>query len=372
MSKKKILYIISEIDKAVQFEWTAEKLKHNFDLHFILYNPISKNPVLAQFLNSLNIPCAIIRNNKKIEIPKIIFSLCHHIKKIQPDIVHTHLHKANLLGLTASKIVGIKKRIYTRHHSSYNHIYHPNKIWQDHYCNFLATDIIAISPLVKKILIEWEKVPASKVHVVPHGFKLDEFTHIPENRVNTIKNKYNITNQQPIIGVISRYTQWKGIQYIIPAFQKLLSDYPDALLILANATGDYSYEIKQMLKNIPKKNYIEIIFENDVFALYKIYDIFIHTPINEHIEAFGQIYVEALAAGVPSIFSLSGIANEFINHRKNAIVVSHQNADEIYNAIKLILSDNKLKNLLIKQGKEDIKQFDFENYMNALKKLYEK
>ena len=38
--------------------------------------------------------------------------------KIKPHTVHTHLFDANLSGLMAAKLLGIKKRIYTRHHST--------------------------------------------------------------------------------------------------------------------------------------------------------------------------------------------------------------------------------------------------------------
>ncbi len=43
-----------------------------------------------------------------------------------------------------------------------------------------------------------------------------------------------------------------------------------------------------------------------------------HVTIGKHYEAFGQIYVEALAAGIPSVFTLTGIAPEIIEHEHNA------------------------------------------------------
>jgi glycosyltransferase involved in cell wall biosynthesis len=367
---KKILYIISEIDKALEFEWAAQHLKDDFDLHFILLNPTSENPALAHFLSSLNIPYTIIEYKKKIEIPRIIFTLYHHIKKIQPDIVHTHLLKANLLGLTAAKLAGVKTRIYTRHHSSYNHIYHPNKVWYDHYCNFLATDIIAISPLVKKILMEWEKVPEHKIHLIPHGIPFQMFQNVSEEESTTLRKKYNPQNKYPVIGVISRFTQLKGIQYIVPAFEKLLKHFPNAYLILAGAEGDFASQINKQLSQLPQDSFCKISFEKNLPALYKLFDIFIHTPIDEHSEAFGQVYIEAMASEIPIICTISGIAHQLVKNKRNALVVPYKNSNAIYEAIIQLIKDPSLSNTISAYAKENVKVFSLENKVKLLKELY--
>ena len=85
----------------------------------------------------------------------------------------------------------------------------------------LATEIIAISENVKSLLIEKEGAPEAKVRLVPHGFKLEEFDHIPGVTINQLKEKYQLEHQGPVIGVIARWLHLKGIQYIIPAFENL-------------------------------------------------------------------------------------------------------------------------------------------------------
>lgn len=368
---KTILYIISEIDKALEFEWTAEHLKDDFNLHFILLNPTSENPALAQFLASWNIPCNIIAYKNKIEIPKIILSLYHHIKKIKPDIVHTHLLQANMLGLTAAKWAKVPVRIYTRHHSSFNHIYHPKKVWYDHYTNKNATHIVAISPIVQQILIEWEKVNPKKIFLIPHGIDFKTFNHVPSLRVESIKQKYQIETHYPVIGVISRWTEWKGIQYIIPAFQKLLAHYPDALLLLAGKGGEYASVIEKMLKNIPCDNYRVIGFEPDVPALYQSMDVFVHAPIDAHSEAFGQVYIEAMASKIPMVCTISGIAHNLVKDKWNAIVVPYKNSDAIYESMMYLLSHPDLKEQLRQNASQSVKEFSVEKKVFLLKKLYQ-
>lgn len=367
--KTKVCYIISNIDKALAFEWVALHLdKSKIELSFILLNP-SKS-YLQEFLKENNIPLLHISYHGKKDVPKSIQKVYSFLKKNKIDVVHTHLFDANIVGLSAAKLARIKKRIHTRHHGSQNHMYYPKGIKYDKLINKLSTDIISISKNVENILIEKEQVSSKKTHLIHHGFDVELFTNCSSNKVNKLKEKYSITTQSPIIGVISRYTEGKGLQHIIPAFSKILKQYPNALLILANATGDYTLTIKELLKNIPPQNYQEIKFEADVHLLYKIFDIFIHAPINDHFEAFGQTYIEALMSEVPSIFTLSGVSPEFIKHRKNALVVKFEDSEDIYKKMFELINNKNLQQILIQNGKESIKSFSLPLFIKKLEKLY--
>lgn len=97
---------------------------------------------------------------------------------------------------------------------------------------------------------------------------------------------------------------------------------------------------------------------------------YVHTPIDDHSEAFGQTYVEALAAGIPSVFTLSGIAHEFIEHEKNAMVVNYKNSEEIYLAMKNILANEALKNEIIHHGKNSVQRFALNDFIKLLENLY--
>ena len=370
--KINVTYIISNINKALAFEWIANSLNHDkFNLNFILLN--STNTELETYLKVKKIQVDRITYTGKIDIPKTIFTTYKILKKYKTDIVHTHLFDANIIGLTAAWLAGIKKRIYTRHHSMFHHNYYPHAVKYDKFVNWLATDIISISAVVSKTLMKLENVNQNKIHLIHHGFDFDVFQNVSNLSVANLRQKYNPYKSYPVIGVVSRYNELKGIQYIIPAFKKLLLKYPNALLVLANASGDYKEKINELLCEIPKYNYIEITFESDIQSLYKIFDIFVHVPINYNIEAFGQTYIEALASGVPSVFTLSGVANEFIENQKNAIVVPYENIEAISEAINRLIKSKDLANIIVENGKKDVNVlFQLSKMILSLEILYEK
>jgi glycosyltransferase involved in cell wall biosynthesis len=369
---KRLLFIISNIDKSIGFESTALHLsKQKYRQDFILLH--TKETEFERYLISSGFNVWRVFYSSKKDLISAIVSVFKIIKNRRYDIVHTHLFEASLIGLLAAKLAKIKTRIHTRHHATLHHDRFPMAVYYDRYINYLSTDIVAPSENIYNILINREKCDKAKVRIIHHGFDLDLFEKRNEQAIERLKQKYNPATKKPVIGVISRYTEWKGIQFIIPAFKQLLVTYPNALLILANARGDYSGEIKSLLSDLPDDSFREIEFEEDVASLYHLFDVFVHVPIDLYSEAFGQIYVEALAAGVPSIFSMSGIAKEFIVNQQNALVVEYKNSHEIHAALVDILKNSSVRDGLVKKGRSSVSTlFELKKMILGLEALYDK
>jgi glycosyltransferase involved in cell wall biosynthesis len=368
--KCKIVYIVSNVNKSLAFEWIAEKLdKSKFELSFLLMNP--ENSELEIFLNKTGVPVKRLVYRNKKDIPTTLLKIRSYLKENRTDVVHTHLFDANIAGIIASKLAGIKKIIYTRHHSTLHHQYHQSAVKWDKLCNRFSTHIISISDVVTDVLTEMENVPAEKIIKIHHGFDLTAFEDPKQENIHMLRDKYLATKKNPVIGVISRFTEWKGVQFIIPAFEKLLSKSPNAKILFFNAEGDYERNIHQMLKKLPEDSYSCIKFENDIASLYQLFDIFVHVPIDHQSEAFGQTYIETMAAGIPIIATRSGIGNEILKDKLNSIVVPYNDSEAIYKAMLELLDPSLLRKQLIDGGKETVaSMFSIDTMISSLEKVY--
>lgn len=368
--KTKITYIVSDINKALAFEWVSIGLRDKgFDIRFVLLNPGDSH--LENFLVSKKIPVKRITVRGKKDYPVAFLKLFFHLLFSRPKAIHCHLRDAELLGMWSAFFAGIKNRIYTRHSSTYNHLYHPNGVKIDAITNKMASKIVAISGNVQRVLHEMESVPLSKIDLIHHGFDFSLWQNVTQNQIDTIYSKHKIPKNKQIIGVIARYTWWKGYEYSIPAFGQLIKTHPDLHFVFANAKGNDQEGIKELLQNhLPKGSYTEITFEEDLAALYKVFDLYVHVPYDESVEAFGQTYVEALVAGIPSVFTLSGIAPDFIIDGQNALVVPFKNVNGITEACDKLLKSPDLCQSLIANGKQSVKKFELATFITNLEKLY--
>jgi glycosyltransferase involved in cell wall biosynthesis len=368
---KTIVYCVSDIEKALAFEWIVENLdSKKTKLIFILINSSSTSP-LVEFLHQKKTKCYQLYFTNNLNYIKLIWNIYLILKREHADGIHCHLLKANIAGLTAAYLAKLPIRIYTRHHSDFNYIYSPKGIWIDKYCNKIATKIIAISKVVEDILLHKEKVPFQKVQIIHHGFDLNYFKSPSSRILDKLKAQYNPLHKSPVIGVISRFTEYKGLQYTIPAFHKLLETHPNALLLLFNAKGDYNQVIDPLLEQLPRNSYLKIGFENNLSEIYRLFDCFVHIPNSYYSEAFGQVYVEALICGIPSVFTISGIAPSLVKNEINSLVVDYNNIEQTYKGMLRILEQKGIREHLINNCMNtDYFEFSIERYIFNLERLY--
>jgi glycosyltransferase involved in cell wall biosynthesis len=330
---------------------------------------------MDKFIRNHNLPVHHLSYSNKKDLIKITVKLYRLMKSKPYDIVHAHLFEAALCGLMAASLAGMPRRIITRHHSDYHHTWHPHAVIYDRFINFLATDIVAVSSIVRDILINWEKVNPSKVHLIHHGVDpaMFEDSIELEKRAENLRIKYSIPEGKKIVGAVSRFIEWKGVQYIVPAISNLLKKGFDLHLILANATGNYETEILEALKQLPAGSFTLIKFENDSSALFKLFDYFVHVPVSRESEAFGQVYMEAFFSSKPCIFTLSGIAADIAVDQENCMVVPFADSNAIEDALRFLVLNPAKAEMMAINGLKTVKDnFDVKLKISRLETLYSK
>lgn len=370
MPTKRLVYIVSDVHKSIAFEWIASRLAKDYDLTFVLLNP-GPTP-LETFLKGHGIKCTRFALRGKWTFPSVFFNLFFYLLSNRPDIVHVHLFEAQRIGLPAAWLARIRKRIYTRHNSTFHHDYQPSGIKYDRLSNLLSTHVISVSQATDHVLNELEHVPVKKQVRIPHGFDWQSFDAITEERIAAVRNRWSIPTTRPVVGMVSRFIEWKGVQFALEGFAMFQEQFPDACLVLANASGPYEAILGGRLSSLDPHHVVRIPFEEDVFALYRTFDLFVHVPIDSAAEAFGQAYIESMASGVPSIVTLSGIACEFVVDRRNALTVPYKDSEAISVAMTELWTNPELRKTIAANAREDVvSRFGIDQMITSLKQVYD-
>ena len=95
--------------------------------------------------------------------------------------------------------------------------------------------------------------------------------------------------------------------------------------------------------------------EKDKEYIYRLADLFVYPSFYE---GFGFPPLEAMSHGVPAITSNVSSLPEAVGD--SAIMVDPYDLDELANAIENVLTDDKLRDILIKKGFERIKKFSWQ------------
>jgi glycosyltransferase involved in cell wall biosynthesis len=368
----RVLYITCLPVRFIAFEWVARELdRDRFDLSFLLLG--EEEGTLGRYLKAQGIPVHYLPYRGRIALIGAARAVARHCRALSVDVVHTHFMDGCLAGLLGAWFAGVQVRLHTRHHAGPYPLYHraPWGTWYDRWNNYLSTCIVAPSEQARRTLIDHDRVPQRKVVVIPHGFDLEVFSSLGDADALRMRAKHRLGDDRPIIGVVARYERIKGVEYVIPAFAEVLAHYPLARLVLANARGNWAQQVRCMLEVLPRDRYTEIVFEEDMPALYKTFDVFVHAPLRPWLESFGQVYVEAMAAGVPCVCTTAGIAGEFMVDGVNALLVESKNSGQIRQGIVRILKDPALRERLVANARRSVEErFCLGQMIRSLEDLY--
>ena len=232
-----------------------------------------------------------------------------------------------------------------------------------------ASEVIVNSNYMKNELQRLFGLPYEKINVIPNGINLSNFIGI--ERDYDIRRQYAMDNEK-IILYVGRLVYEKGIQHLIAAMPKVLSNYHDAKLIIAGRGGMMD-ELRQEASNLglnDKIYFTGYLDSNQVQKMYKCADVAVFPSTYE---PFGIVALEAMLAGVPTVVSDVGGLDEIVTHGVDGMKAYAGNANSIADSITALLYDHQLATNVAKKAKQKVKeQFNWEKIAQDTHFTYEK
>lgn len=359
----KVLLIFSDVDSSQMLERIVSDL-NGFELLIkvvMIGNPEMK---LASELRKFMINVKVIKKRPKHQLLLMILPIVKEFLHFSPSVFFASGQYATFIGTSTAFFFRTPSRIFIRHHTNSNSKFGlKSGVWVDKLSNRSATKIVAVSNVVHKILIEDENVAPEKVTVIPNGIDAAQFLQI-----RNYSDTDNLLNREIFkIGVISRITKVKGVEYIAEAFVKFNSIHPNSHLEIVGAFADSYSEVLNILNKLNGLSFTLSESTNSVQQFLSNLDVFVHTPIGPVEEAFGLVYLESLASGVPTVFTVSGILNEDFEFGKYSHLISYKNPDAILQELLTIHDANYQRKELFPEFL--VQRFSLENMSSSYLKL---
>ncbi|MFF3984098.1 glycosyltransferase [Streptomyces sp. NPDC001797] len=230
------------------------------------------------------------------------------IRRGRYDLVHTHLYRACLYGRIAARLAGVRAVVATEHSLGDSQL-EGRELTAGVRALYLAGErlgrsTVAVSPTVADRLRRWG-VPGPRIEVVPNGIDLDRFRFDAARR-RRVRDRLGIPQDAWVVGAVGRLAPGKRFGVLVEALAALPADCrlllvgggpeEDALRRTARAAG-----VAGRVLFAGERPYTSDDAQDpDLPALTSAMDVFA-SPSTE--EAFGLAVVEALAAGLPVLYS---------------------------------------------------------------------
>lgn len=266
------------------------------------------------------------------------------LRRVKPRVVIAFGQTATLVGLFGAFLSSRSMRVYFRQHTSSNKMgkFSKGNLY-DNLSNFLAKKIIVSNINTYSYLVKNEGISASKISICEFGFDIDSFVDRDLDKINFIKSKYDLGNRDFVVGIVSRVTLIKGLDFTFQAFKNFLILYPDSVLLLANAMDANESDLAKLVQGIPRENIRILEREFDMVSVYACMDTLVHVPINTSVESYGLVYVEAFLSKLPTIITISGIANQIAVHEANCLIVDYQDSNQILQCLMRLRENDRLR-----------------------------
>jgi glycosyltransferase involved in cell wall biosynthesis len=198
------------------------------------------------------------------------------------------------------------------------------------------------------------RLPLSKSVVIPNGF--EPLACPPSQSAEAFKKQYNISAEKSIIFFLSRLSWKKGLDTLIPAFERVAAKEPKAVLVIAGGDDEgYEKTARQLVaqRNLERRViFTGMLGVNEKCAAYQAADVFVLPSYSEN---FGMAVLEALSFELPVVVT-EGVALSGLLSKEGAGVVVKKDEGELGAALLRVLREKDWAKAMGARGREIVER----------------
>lgn len=305
-----------------------------------------------------------------------------HLRRIQPDIVHTHSAKAGILG----RFAGHRLRgewaenrpaiIHTIHGLAF----HP---YQSRWLNKFYVTLEKSAARRTDFFISVADAMTSRQKAAGIGIdkpyvtaysaiEEEQFLNpIPKERINDFRRKYGIPQDAIVLITIARLFMLKGHDYIIESASRLAPQFEKAVWLFVgdgNLSDYYKAQVQQ-LGLTDKIRFTGLLPPSEIPLAIQSSDILVHCSLRE---GLARTLPQAMLCSKPAIsFDVDG-ASEVVNENTGRLI-EPKNVEQLTQACTELIEDENLRKKLGEAGREFVKEkFTPETMIDRIEAVYRK
>jgi glycosyltransferase involved in cell wall biosynthesis len=377
MKKIKVVHIITKLELGgaqINTIYTYENLDKSKFEPFLISGP---SGILTDKVNKKDnffIVNDLVRQINPIIDLKALFHIRKILKKIKPDIVHTHSSKAGIIGRMAALLARVPVIIHSVHGFSFSP-----------YQSFLKRNFYVFAEkAVSKITSHFVFVSSDDIDIarkkklvkkndslIRSGFPFKKFLKKNED-IKSIRKKYNIKEDAFVCGIIAPFKPQKGLFHLIKIAEKVLSPgkAKKNVVFMLTGDGDLREAIESKLK---EKNIFDHFrlpgFVFDLEDAIDVFDLGISTALWEGLpQSLIQLRLKkkaAVASDIPG-------NREVIKDNKNGFLVDVFDYETFSERILYVINKDEERERLAGFEEEDFSQWDADFMIQEQEKLYKR
>jgi glycosyltransferase involved in cell wall biosynthesis len=375
MKKLKVVHIITKLELGgaqINTVYTYENLDENRFDTYLLTGPGGILTDQVKKKEHLFIVKDLVRPINPLKDLKAFFQVKRILKKIKPDIVHTHSSKAGIIARTAAFFLRVPVIIHSVHGFSFSP-------WQSFLKRtFYLTAEKAISRLTSHFIFvstddietgQKKKLVKENYSLIRSGFPFKKFLSKSPDTAS-LRKKHNIEATDFVCGIIAPFKPQKGLFHLIEIAEKVLEPGKNKknTVFMITGDGDLRGTIETKLEEKGIREHFRLPgFVFDIENYIDIFDLGISTALWEGLpQSLVQMRLKkkaVIASNIPG-------NREVIQENKNGFLVDVQDYETFAGKILYLIDEDKERERLAGFSEEDFSSWDADYMVKEQEKLY--
>jgi glycosyltransferase involved in cell wall biosynthesis len=262
-----------------------------------------------------------------------IGELARLIQRADPEIVHTHLLKANTLGGIAARLAGGKRAVIATKHNDEHQLNEPLVAGLHGIVSSLCEDhVICVSDHVADFVHRRGHVARHKITRIYNGFDFQLYDALSPLDVRT---EFHLPAGSVVFGIVGKISSQKNHLLLLKAFNTLAKRHSNARLLIVGGKSYTNAYYEQVEREIARSGLQEQVlitgWRADAFNIIGGLDCVV---MPSAWEGLGMVLLEAIVQGVPVIATrVSGIP-EVVRHGVDGVLVAPGDCGALVDAME--------------------------------------
>jgi glycosyltransferase involved in cell wall biosynthesis len=269
-----------------------------------------------------------------------LVALLRLIRRERPQIVHTHTAKAGTLGRLAAWLAGVPVVVHTYHGHVFRGYFSPARtrffVAVERWLARRTDRLLAVSPQVRRELLELGIGTPEQVAVVPLGLDLDPLVAGDTAAGGGPRRELGIDPAAPVVAIVARLVPIKAHEVFFAAASIVSGRRPDARVLVVG-DGERRAELEALVERLGLGPVVRFLgWRGDLPAIYRDVDVVVLTSRNE---GSPVSLIEAMAAGRPVVATCVGGVPDLVEHGVNGCLVEPDQPAAVAEAVLALLQD---------------------------------
>jgi glycosyltransferase involved in cell wall biosynthesis len=361
MNKIRVLHVINELEPGGA-EVLLNDLAGNYDRDrfefYVTY--FYGEGTLGKSISSAGVEVIDLSWNGR-KHPLILFRLISLIRRLNVDIVHTHLVMASVIGRIAAKLAGVKAIVSTRHYETHDDI-NSMRFKLDRLTARMNDCLVAVSVRVNH-KIKDEGLRPKRMEIIHNGTDT-EF-------LKPLRLKAPEKRKRVVVGTIGNLSgNRKGYDTFLKTIADLARSHPglnteiigEGSKIIEYVDFSAQLGISERVRFLGRLNRMAVkekLAEWDIFML-----------CSNH-EAFGIVVIEAMAMGLPVVVSNVGGLPEIVRDGIDGFLVNPKDVSGFAEKVDYLINNPDTAAEMGSNGRKRVVDvFSIKTMVDSYERLY--